>query len=218
MKDVIKTTKGNLKLKQYLEDLTKNHAFVSLCKKIEFESLPAKRKKLMLYMADKYGIDWEMFENIRDIMEGYSDEIIWGDRPDVCEISDRIDEIEYEKEHKIPIEKDMLRYPNYLSYPVSINLHKLASKKDVIDFIEKRWEFIEPYLDRTKLRIRKRKNQELINFIFNFWNNESIKFDIKDLKKKLDEKFSDNNLAYYEIYKIISIEKRRRFKDLKIGN
>ncbi len=29
-----------------------------------------------------------------------------------------------------------------LAYPVSIKIHRLASKRDALDFIEKRWDYI----------------------------------------------------------------------------
>lgn len=96
--------------------------------------------------------------------------------------------------------------------PIAIAINSNASKRDVLDFIEKRWEWIDSILrqfDKQKgLKIRERKyNQEMIDFI---WENRGLTS--KQIKTKLDEKFTTNNLVYFEIAKIIQLEKKRREK------
>jgi len=103
-------------------------------------------------------------------------------------------------------------YKNHLrAYPVSIDIHKYASKRDVLDYIEKNWEKIYinclgEHTDYKPMRFRKRKiDREIVDFI---WASKTLKG--KEIKKLLDEKFPHNGIIYYEIPKIISIERGRR--------
>lgn len=96
------------------------------------------------------------------------------------------------------------------AYPVGVCIHPQASKRDVLDFIEKRWEWIENnYLRMSadkKLKYGKRKyNQEMLDFL---WKNRGLP--PKVLKRKLDEQYPKNGLVYYEIAKIIQLEKKKR--------
>jgi len=96
-----------------------------------------------------------------------------------------------------------------ITYPVSIRIHRNASKRDLLDFIEKQWWIIDGAIkeyDEKPYRARSRKHsQKMLDFI---WKNRSIP--IANLKKKLDEEFPNNGLVYYELSKIIGLEKQRR--------
>jgi len=96
------------------------------------------------------------------------------------------------------------------SYPVAIHIHPMASKRDVIDYIEKNWKFIEYNFLRNytekKLKFGKRKHkQEILDFIWQFRS-----LTAKQIKKKLDEAYPDNELVYFEITKLLQIEEERR--------
>lgn len=96
------------------------------------------------------------------------------------------------------------------AYPVGILINPRASKNDVLDFIENRWNWIEMSYLRTyaekKLKYGKRKhNQKILDFI---WSNRFLPS--KKLKEKLDEQFPKNGLVYYEINKILQGEKNKR--------
>ena len=115
----IKTTQGSKKLCQYLNDLKKNKKFIKLEEKIKKEKNPKKKREFVLEMAEKYGIDMELYWDIsnrnKEITHGYS--------PDVCEIIDNYDVISYEEEHPFPISKDVIRLMNIMAYPISINIY-----------------------------------------------------------------------------------------------
>ncbi len=222
MKDVIKLTQGNRKLKQYIEDLCNNKNFVLLYDQIVDNPNSKKQKELLKYIAKKYGIDRRLFEIIRMKIE--HNNLIWGDTDDVCEIVDNyLDVVDYEEEQGlIPIKKDLFRHMHLTAFPISIEIHELASKRDILDFVEKRWDMIENYLEvhrrKDGIRIRKRKNKKLYDFIWKIWKKkDSNNMNIKELKKEVNKKFPDNNLVYYDIYKIIDLERRRRHKDSSIG-
>jgi len=98
----------------------------------------------------------------------------------------------------------------FCAYPVAIAIHQRASQRDVLDYVKKKWLDIDIMLrnldDEKILRTRKRKHrQEIIDYI---WENQSLP--AKQIQKKLDEKFLDNELVYYEISKIIQNERQRR--------
>lgn len=216
MKDVIKQTQGNRKLRQYIEDLSNNKNFLSLYKHIVYKSDSKRKNELLEYAAEKYGIDFDLFQTISRKIE--DDELLWGDRPDVCEIEDDYDEIFNTAYPYISPKKSKRKQLHTRAYPLSIKIHKLASKRDILDFIEKRWDIIDNYIEdyRKKTRIRKRKNQKMYDFIWDI-HEKSSDTNIKKLKEQLDEKYPNNNLAYFELYKIISLEKQRRNRDAGIG-
>jgi hypothetical protein len=210
-------TQGNKKFSQYLNDLRKNENFIELIQKLKTEKNHKKKRKLSIKLAEKYGIDSDLLFYIQDKLYPNKEDIDWGEFIDVCQIEDSDDVISYEEEHQqLPIKKDLIRLMDMLAYPVSIRIHRLASKRDVLDFIEKRWDYIEKnYLELYRgknPRIRRRKNQKMYDFI---WDNRNK--DKKTIKKLLDEKYPDYNIDYFEIYKIIQLERKRRSKDINLG-
>jgi len=130
--------------------------------------------------------------------------------PDMCQIIDMNDEMRnpFNKgEDCLYMRRDLQLL--YASHPIAIYINKRASKRDVLDFIEKKWQKIENmrYDDEQKvLKIRERKHdQDMVDFI---WENQGLSR--KQIIKKLDEKFPNHGLVYYEINKIIQIERIKR--------
>jgi hypothetical protein len=89
-------------------------------------------------------------------------------------------------------------------YPVKIKIHRFASKRDILDFIEKDWSKIKPYLQNKRIRGRK-MSREIVDLIWKHRNRKA-----KEIKTFLDEKYPKNGLVYYEINKILNDEKKRR--------
>ncbi len=99
-----------------------------------------------------------------------------------------------------------------LAYPVAIGIHPRASKRDVLDYIEKRWPWIEANfglrdgVEAGALKIKKRKHsQKLLDFL---WENRQSP--PKTLKKRLDEEFPGNGLVYFEITRLLRYERQKR--------
>jgi hypothetical protein len=89
-------------------------------------------------------------------------------------------------------------------YPVHLKLHRFASKRDVLDFIEKSWGQISPHL--TEKRIKGRKlPREVLDLI---WKHRDKK--AKDIASIVSEKYPKYSLVYYEVSKLLSEEKKRR--------
>lgn len=100
----------------------------------------------------------------------------------------------------------------FTAYPVSIMVHQRASKRDVVDFIEKKWPLLDQLRDSEEgiLRLRKRKyTQELLDFI---WENQSLPS--RKLIDMIEHKFPQYSLEYYELSKLISLERQRRTRKL----
>lgn len=100
------------------------------------------------------------------------------------------------------------------AYPVAVCINPNASKRDVLDFIEKKWEWIDnalyDYTEGKKLRYRGRKyKQELLDFI---WEHKDLS--AKELERLVDEKFPQYLLTYNEITKLKSLEKKKRISSL----
>lgn len=170
-------------------------------------------EKITKKMAENYRLDANLLHYIDfSFHKELNKSNLYEDYLDMCVYKDDYDErFGYSTLPYLPLLLDP-DYKNHLRvYPISIDIHQFASKRDVLDFVEKRWERIYtnnlgPYTDYEKVRIRTRKlNQEITDFI---WNNKNLK--AKEIKELLNKKFPNNNLVYYEIHKIIAIEKIRR--------
>ena len=226
MKNVNKQTQGHKKLTFLFSELKKNKEFREELKRIR----KTKNYNAINKLADKYGLP--LFSCSPSGPLGLyfltgkfeePDEYLF----DMCHIVDVHDEYDYEYCIAIPKGETKKETIDFLNenweeikdlkiggedyremYPVSINIHRSASKRDVLDFINKKWleilDRLEHY-DEERKRIRKRINIERDNFI---WKNKHLP--MKKLIKLTNVKFSKNIMGYADIYKIISLERKRR--------
>ena len=105
-----------------------------------------------------------------------------------------------------------------IAYPFSVRIHRNASQRDIIDFIEKTWWYIEMQMaglnekDEKTYRARRRKHdQKMLDFI---WENHLVSS--KKIKEKIDIEFPNHGLVYYEIDKIIQQERKKRLENFEI--
>lgn len=179
--------------------------------------LSNKSQEIIMFIAEEYGLTSEItadpivFDFLSKDESKYS---IWND---MCAVSDNYDFFLNEVfSRPVPIELDTAKQSHIRAYPISIDIHKFATKRDVLDYIEKRWNFIESYLEvyRDKnVRFRKRKiERKVVDYI---WENK--KEPAKKIVELIAKKFLDNNLnlGYEDILKIISNEKNRRIKKIR---
>ena len=191
----------------------------------EYERLKRRCNKLMktpIYLtkqeiAEGYGLDmnliWLVETMLADDKEMQKIAMAHAD-PEMCRYTSRY----WEEMYAMNRGDDFLwlrpdRQMEILAFPVSISINRYASKRDVIDYIEKKWKFIESalgeYRDKS-LKLKSRKfNQVMIDFI---WDNKAIKS--QEIVKLLDVKFPKHGLAYYEVSKLIQIEKQRRERNI----
>jgi hypothetical protein len=230
-----KRTQGQKKMKQLLEDARRDQKFVKGLEKIVkdgsecnpkemyilytkyrwfLNELQSFRKKHLLRnstyklkksLCKKYGIDPLLFDRLiyaykNNHLEGwdFSEEA----SSDVCilespeDIEQPVDIHSFHLGLVDGIEKDV--------YPIHIKIHRFATKRDTSDFIEKNWKKISSYL--VKKRIRQRKlSREVVDFI---WKHKDKK--ANGIISLLRDKYPNVSLAYFEINKVLSEEKKRR--------
>jgi hypothetical protein len=179
----------------------------------------AKVEKALEKMAENYGLDMELLKpillsmtNLRwsELSEETKESLMYTGQLDMCFFVDNYDDQINPVFPPFPLALDTRKQNHIKAFPVSIDIHLFASKRDIIDYVEKEWPMIESalgvYRDYKTIRFRKRKlKRELLDLI---WENRSLTG--REIKKLLDEKFPHNGLVYYQIPKIISIEKERR--------
>lgn len=229
-----KTSQGQLKMKQLLEDFRRDtnlteriskiasapalykhedleklysvyleyHIFLEVFRK-EFlakdKNYKAKKK-----ICKKYGIDPRLFEHM---LHAYRNERFEGwdfseDQLDMCEIqyTDKlekpVDMHDFHVSILNEIEKDV--------YPIKVKIHRFASKRDILDYIDTHWDEIKN--DLTEKRIKQRKTpRQVSDFI---WKHRDK--DLKEIEAILKERYPEEGLVYYEINKILYEEKKRR--------
>ncbi len=184
--------------------------------KFELDRLPhANYWGILSKIAEDYGLDNELVENLI-LSEFFLKKDFEITDEDMCTVADNYDEYLNEVFPAVDIYFDSRKQGHIRAYPISIDIHKFATKRDVLDYIEKRWDKIESILEvyrEKKVKFRSRKfPQSLRDFI---WENRKLK--VKDIKKMLDDKFPNNVLVYYEIHKILSLERQRREKKIIVG-
>lgn len=230
-----KTSQGQKKMKQLLEDTRRDSVFRKNLEKIVksepsythdnlkplytlyrvyLDALELFRKKylykdksfkLKRKLCKEYGIDPILFDRLyfnfrNEKLEGwdFSEET----SGDVCLI-------ENQEERDLPvgmhtyhatildgIDKDV--------YPLHLKIHRFASKRDVLDFVETHWDQLRPSLFEKRIKQRK-LSREIVDFI---WKHRDKK--AKGIIPLLKEKYPKISLAYFEINKVLSEEKKRR--------
>lgn len=183
----------------------------------------AEFERLRTVIVEEYGLDNELMRpvmtSVSSLNDGKLKESLMYDLldTDLCITVDNYDENLNQVYPPIPFWLDKRKRDHLKAFPISIDLHRFTTKRDLLDYIEKRWPWIEnmlgTYRENKRIKFRKRKlDRKMIDFI---WDRRSM--GIKDIKKALDIKYPQNNLIYYEIYKLISIEKHRRNKKIIVG-
>jgi len=186
----------------------------------------AKRYKKLLYdrkfraerrIAEEYFIDnWGIFYSIYCLQKNEETlrllkSLFELDMCKICDLQDEENNPVYSKDDIISL--NPTRTLRRIAYPVSISINPRASKRDVLDFVEKKWPFIESILSsysEKKLKFGKRKfDQKLLDFI---WDNRALK--PAEIKNALDIKFPSSDLVYYEISRIIRQEREKRLREL----
>src|SRR6266498_220605 len=173
----------------------------------------SKVNRLATTLITKYAIDPELFNDLAVGRIHSKKELTIGNFYDMCRITDFWDERLNPMFNILPIELDFQKQNEIEVYPIHLEIHRLASKRDVLDFIEKRWEIIDSFLGENRVRIRQRKiSRAISDFI---WDNRRL--GNQEIKRLLDEQFPNNTIVYPEIYQIISGERKRRSSKITVG-
>lgn len=137
-------------------------------------------------------------------------------RLEMCEIVDEYAKNLNKDIPPTPIQFDIEKQSFIRAFPINIAVHRFATKNDILDYVENNWKEIEKQLDHYRnksVRLRKRGlDRKIVDYI---WKNKSLnRVEISTMVKK---KFPEVSLQYFEISKIISLEKKRREKKIIVG-
>lgn len=202
--------KSNEKMEQILHDLEVNTEFSELINQARKASDASGGQGPLLMVLERFGVDWDMFNYIRE--KGTKDLRSLLDKIDLCVVGYTIEEDLFGFGPYTEGEKKLHRK----AFPVTIDIHRSATKTDVINFIRKNWYQVEKW--RTFVngegskdipRKRKRPNEKLNYFLY---ENRDLK--VADLKRLVKENFK-RIMVYDEIYSLIRAEQKRRDKPLK---
>lgn len=215
--DVFSTqiTQGHKKEIQRISDLFENKIFIEKLESLKGLS-DSKISNALYKLCKKHNLDFDYFfaELYTHIKYDIPINTVGLHKLDMCIVNDDWDENLNPLFQPIPVRSDSSRKIRITHYPISISISREASKRDVLDFVNKQWELIKEMLDvyKTKSKRVRIRTQALRNKFI--WENRSknknwilnqleIKFPRIKKGKKLE-------YGYEDIYTAISNERRRR--------
>lgn len=172
-------------------------------------------------IAEEYGLDMELLRPVimSSVLTGKENKelkewLLYGGCLDMCFLVDNNDEQLNPAFPPLPFVLDTRKQDHIKAFPISIDIHRFATKRDVLDYIRKEWPRIEGtlniYREYKNIKFRKRKfDRKLLDFI---WDNRTL--NKKRIIESLDQNFPNHGLVYFEIYKLISLENKRRNQKL----
>ncbi len=207
-----KQTQGQIKTRNRLKELFENEAFVKELEEIKKIPNEKKRFRKLTKLAVKHSLEWDM-TTLSDLLAGnhpHLDEQI-GHELDVCEIYDEVDEYlneNFPMDFDVPPSRKPAKRHQLMLYPIHIGINPKATKRDVLDFISKRWEHLRYMLDDYESNpkiIRKKRKQKRDEFIWKNRNKPS-----EELAELVCKKFPDEILTYADINSIKSYLRKRK--------
>jgi hypothetical protein len=122
-------------INKFLKNSKATEHLITLYKK----KIMSKSQKIYLFLAEEYGLSMELINDLIVRLFRSEDDFSLSKWNDMCFVTDNYDNlINYISDDKpIPIEMDTERKTHIISYPVSIDIHRFATKRDVLDYIEK---------------------------------------------------------------------------------
>lgn len=205
-----KETQGHRKMVQHYKDLFNNQVFLSELEKIKNIKNPKKRNKAYWKLAYKYDIDYDSGSPLMAHLFNLDKYLDGSQELDICRIYDMPDEFLnplFPVDFDIPPSKHPQKRKDFTAYPIHLGISPKASKRDVLDFIQNRWDDIHYYLEMygaQALRVRKRTKNERDMYIWQ--NKDKPSQQIEDL---VNQKYPDENITYSDINKILHRLKKR---------
>lgn len=215
-KDPYKNSQGLKKLWNYFLNVVKTDKFQEQIKRIrnkykisigqntDFHKLPDDIRKPLMEdlenLSNQYGLSYNTWWTS---LEPYilTNELIEPLDTDICMLCDNINDPDLSKE-------------DIEHYPVSVRISPYASKRDILDYVERFFPYIlhtqKDYINKNikigKFKTRKTNIQERNDFIYKNRN-----LSRKEIMRLVGDKFGPNAVIDYGyIGKIISMEKKRR--------
>lgn len=206
-------TQGHSKALQRLEDLWQNEEFRAELVRIQRIQDPDWRNKQLFRFAEAHSLDY--FSGSSFVQLLVTRHFWFREDPglDFCQLVDEVDEILENSEHDYYVTLPKPNRDKRLSimlYPIHICISPLASKRDVLDYVAKKWGDIRSLLDiyrEGEPTIRKRRKAARDQFIWEhrdvpsteladtvckeFPNDEPLTYaDVNSIKHKLRQRHS----------------------------
>lgn len=211
-------TQGQKKTRQRLKDLFSNELFKN--ELADIMGMPNKRKrdKALWKFAYKYRLEFEPGSPLFDIVVGSDPKLDRqrGHELDVCELYDEEDlylNEQFEREFDLPLSRMPDVRARIMAYPIHMGISIYATKRDVLDYINKRWDYIRYMLDCftndrpgvTRIKLKARRDEYI-------WENRELP--AKKLAEMVNTKFPEENLIYSDIGSILYYLRQRKFSNL----
>ena len=211
----LQETQGQRKMKQFLSELFENDVFEQEFQKIKSIKNLKKRNKAFQELAEKYFLLFEFGTPLIDYIYNQDPKFHKSIDLDMCIIRDEVDEYLnpiFKYEFDTPPSRRPKKKLELQAYPIHVCINPKASKRDVIDFVKKRWKYIRNLLDlyeEDPPRIRKRIKEKRDAFI---WKHKNLPSE--EIAKITNEKFPKEKLVYSDINKILHKLKKRMKSNL----
>ncbi len=209
-----KTTQGNRKMLEREKEIFANEHFQNDLKALLSIKDKFQKNKKLHEIAEKYSIDDSIGSPLFKLSKSpLSDFTRSNDDLDVCQIYDQKSK-EYDLVSMAVYSKDPDSFPEEIKkskykFPIHIAISPLASKRDVLDFINKRWFEIRGRLDlhqeKNITNFRKKPNEQRDQFI---WEHRELP--ASEIANLVNEKFPNSNLIYSDISSILYILRKRK--------
>ena len=211
-------TQGQRKTRQRLKELFENEVFKS--ELADIWAMPNKRRrdKELWKFAYKYRLEFDpgspLFSVVVGSDPGFDNQR--GHELDVCELYDEEDKYlneQFRRDFDLPPSRKPDERARIMAYPIHMGISIYATKRDVLDFVNKRWEHIRYMLDCfTNDKpgvIRKKIKSERDDLI---WENMGLP--AKEIAEIVNTKFPEENLTYADVNSILYYLKQRKFSSL----
>jgi len=205
-------TQGHRKALQRVEDLWQNEEFRAELATIQAIPDWRKRSKRLFKFAEENNLELFVGSPLMGLLLNEK-RFLEDPTVDVCQIVDRVDEMfgffNYE-DYETPPKPLPDRKLSIMLHPINICISPMASKRDVLDFVTKRWGEIRDLLDMYSVgepAVRKRRKAARDQFILEHWEVPS-----KELADMVCEEFPGELLTYADINAIRQYLKKRYSK------
>lgn len=210
----LKQTQGQLKTRRRLKELFENEVFKNELNEILAIPNARKRDKQIRRLAEEYFLEYSAYSPLVNfIADGKLDlERLLGFDQDVCQIYDEEDEYlnpNFPLDFDIPPSRKPAKRAQIHAYPIHIGINVYATKRDVLDFISKRWDFIRYMLDTYNEKPKMVKEKPKADRDDYIWANKELS--AKKLAELVNKKFPDENLTYSDINSILYYLRQRKF-------
>jgi hypothetical protein len=195
-------TQGHKKALQRVEDLWQNEEFRAELAAIQAMPDWRKRSKQLFKFAEENGLD--LFTGA-PLMQLLMNETLWpqDSNLDVCRIADEVDEILNDPEHcnfRTQPRPNSDYKLSMMLFPIHLCISPMASKRDVLDYVAKRWGEIRGCLDiyyEGEPTVRKRRKAARDQFI---WEHREVPS--KKLADMVCDEFPGELVTYADINSI----------------